>query len=208
MSHTLPALPYPYDSLEPMIDARTMLLHHDKHHRAYVDKLNKALEEFPKYQSLTVEELLMRLDGLDPKVRDAIRKQGGGHANHSLFWQSMAPNGRPASTSFARRIESEFRSLEGLKDAFRVVTEQVFGSGWVFLSTKHSHPLLTLHAFANQDSPLSVGFKPLLALDLWEHAYYLHYQQDRPHWFDAWWSLVDWQSVEQRFEQAQAQCAA
>lgn len=208
MTHLLPPLPYALDGLEPSISAETLSLHHDKHHRAYVDKLNAALKLYPQYQHLSVEALLQQLGTLDPAVRDAVRKQGGGHANHSLLWRTLAPQGQRPSATLLQSIEKSFPSFDALEQALRKAADQVFGSGWVFLAYREGESLFEVLALPNQDSPLSVGATPLLALDLWEHAYYLQYRNERIHWIDAWLQIVDWHAVEDNLFSARGTRAA
>ncbi len=205
MPHVLPTLSYAIDSLQPAIDAETLALHYGKHHQTYVDKLNATLADHPQYQSLSVEALLRTLSQLDLRIRDDIRNQGGGHANHSLLWRTMTPHGCPPGPVFSSMIAKSFGSLDGLKQEFRTAAAHVFGSGWVFLTSSDNAPnALRVVALANQDSPLSAGATPLLALDLWEHAYYLKFRTDRPGWMDAWWNIVNWQAVALNFDDAQA----
>ena len=208
MTHLLPPLPYDLHGLEPSISAETLALHHDKHHRGYVDKLNAAIKAYPQYQKFRVDELLRRLDSIDPAVREDVRKHGGGHANHSLFWQTMTPQGQAPSTTLSHSLENSFHSFEGLKQAFHEAADHVFGSGWVFLTCGDARSRLEITALPNQDSPLSHGATPLLAFDLWEHAYYLQYRNERPHWIDAWWDVIDWRVVERNLDQAHARHAA
>jgi Fe-Mn family superoxide dismutase len=202
MKHELPALPYALDGLEPVTDAETLALHHGKHHKAYVDKLNTALESWPQYQQYPVEELLRRLDELDPAVRTAVRDQGGGHANHSLFWRCMVPRGRAPAGEIARLIATTFGDLDDFKAAFEKEGVGLFGSGWTFLVWNRNTAKLEIRALPNQDSPLSSGATPLLLCDLWEHAYYLRYRNLRPEWIKAWWKVVDWDAVNANFDAA------
>lgn len=205
MTHVLPQLPYPTDGLEPAMDTATLTLHHGKHHQAYVDKLNAALLDYPQYQSLSVQELLRSLHTLDPAVRDDIRNHGGGHANHSLLWQTLSPDSKPPGPVLARSIVNCYGSLERLKQEFRTTAARSFGSGWVFLTmAANTTDALQVVFHPNQDSPLSFGATPILALDLWEHAYYLKYRADRPGWLEAWWKIVDWQAVGRNFDSAQS----
>jgi Fe-Mn family superoxide dismutase len=187
------------------MDAATLALHYGKHHQAYVDKLNAALLDYPQYRSLTVQELLRSLHTLDPAVRDDIRNQGGGHANHSLLWQTLSPHQNPPGTVLSRLIAHCYGSLDRLKQEFRTAAARSFGSGWVFLtSPPNTTDTLQVVFHPNQDSPLSFGATPILAVDLWEHAYYLKYRADRPGWLDAWWKIVDWQAVGENFDAAQS----
>jgi len=203
MAFTLPPLPYAADALEPHIDARTMEIHHDKHHAGYVAKLNAALESHPELQDQSVEDLLRDLDGIPEAIRTAVRNNGGGHANHSLFWQVMGPQGggEPGG-ALADAIATTFGSFSGFQDRFSTAAKTRFGSGWAWLSVAGG--ALEVSSTANQDSPLSAGATPILGLDVWEHAYYLHYQNRRPDYVAAWWNLVKWDEVASRFEAATA----
>jgi superoxide dismutase, Fe-Mn family len=193
--HTLPPLPYGYDALAPIIDAQTMTIHHTKHHQTYVDKLNAALVGHADLASQPVESLLKKLDQIPEAIRTAIRNHGGGHANHSLFWKIMRPasqSGTPAG-ELASEIKSKFGSLENLQQALTVAATGQFGSGWAWLVKGDQG--LEVVATANQDSPLSSGKTPLLGIDVWEHAYYLTYQNRRPDYVTAFWKLVNWDQV-------------
>lgn len=199
MKHTLPQLTYGYEALEPYIDSKTMEIHHTKHHQAYIDKLNAALESYPDAAGKTVENLLADLDALPEAVRTAVRNHGGGHANHSLFWQVIGPGqaGQPGG-KLAEAINAAFGSFAAFKDAFSEAAAGRFGSGWAWL-VKDKNDALTVESTANQDSPLMAGKTPLLGLDVWEHAYYLKYQNRRPEYISAFWSIVNWQEVEKRY---------
>lgn len=195
----LPELPYLFDALEPYIDARTMELHYLKHHQGYVDKLNEALASYPTLQKLSVEELLKDLPALPEEIRTKVRNQGGGHANHSLFWHFMSgdteqkPHGELAKT-----IDQFFGSFEQFKQQFNDAAKNRFGSGWAWL-IMNKQGKLEVYSTANQDSPISEMHYPLLGLDVWEHAYYLKYQNRRPEYINAWWQVVNWDYVSQRF---------
>ena len=192
---TLPALPYGYDALESIIDQETMKIHHGKHHQAYIDKLNAAVGTAPELASKSVEDLLRGLDKLPEAIRGAVRNHGGGHANHSLFWQVMRPvqqNNAP-SGKLAEKIKSTFESFENFKTTFAANAVGQFGSGWSWLVSAGDK--LELLATPNQDSPISVGKRPLLGLDVWEHAYYLKYQNRRADYVQAWWDVVNWDQV-------------
>lgn len=204
MAHELPALPYAFDALEPYIDAQTMQIHHDKHHAAYVNNLNAALESADaSLRSLDVEELLRRIDQVPESIRTAVRNNGGGHANHSLFWQIMAPNaGGTPSGEVASAITSTFGSFDRFKETFTKAALGRFGSGWAWLVLKDGK--LDVYSTANQDSPLMEGHVPLLGLDVWEHAYYLKYQNRRPEYVENWWNVVNWAEVNRRFLKARA----
>lgn len=205
MKHELPALAYALDALEPVTDGETLALHHGKHHKAYVDKLNAALEPFPQYQNYSVEELLTKLNELDPKLRTAIRNQGGGHANHSLFWRCMAPQGRALGGEVERQIRRAFGDFDKFRDRFEKDAVGLFGSGWTFLIWDVEQQSVAIASLPNQDSPLSAGNVPLLLCDLWEHAYYLRYRNLRPDWVKAWWKVVDWDAVNKNLEAASTQ---
>jgi Fe-Mn family superoxide dismutase len=202
MSHSLPELPYAYDALEPHIDARTMEIHHTKHHQGYVNKLNAALEGHDELASRSIEDLLGGFDGVPDDIATAVRNNGGGHANHSLFWTIMSPNGggEPAG-ALAASIGQAFGSFEEFKTEFSQAAAGRFGSGWAWLTVDGSG---SLHVFstANQDSPLMTGQTPILGLDVWEHAYYLNYQNRRPDYISAFFNVVDWHKVGENFEAA------
>lgn len=202
MKFTLPQLPYAFDALEPYIDAKTMEIHYTKHHQAYVDNLNKALEEHPKSDAndKTLVELIENLDSVTESIRTQVRNNGGGHYNHSLFWQMMKKNGggQPKGP-IAQEIQKKFGSFEQFQTQFNETAKKVFGSGWAWLvlNTKGDLEVVPSH---NQDSPLTHGNKPLLGLDVWEHAYYLKYQNKRPDYISAWWHVIDWDFVEDAFK--------
>ena len=199
---TLPKLPYAYDALEPYIDAQTMQIHHDKHHQAYVDNLNKAVAGDETLSRLTVERLLLGVGTLPDNLRAAVRNQGGGHANHSLFWQTLCPaakSGKP-SGSFAAALERSFGGRERFEEQLRTNAAGVFGSGWAWLSLD-SRKQLVLDAAPNQDSPLMSGRQPLLGIDVWEHAYYLKYQNRRAEYLKAILSVINWDFISARYEE-------
>ena len=199
---TLPKLPYAYDALEPYIDAQTMQIHHDKHHQAYVDNLNKAVAGDETLSRLTVERLLLGVGTLPDNLRTAVRNQGGGHANHSLFWQTLCPaakSGKP-SGSFAAALERSFGGRERFEEQLRTNAAGVFGSGWAWLSLD-SRKQLVLDSAPNQDSPLMSGRQPLLGIDVWEHAYYLKYQNRRAEYLKAILSVINWDFVSARYEE-------
>jgi superoxide dismutase, Fe-Mn family len=198
MPYQLPALPYAFDALEPHIDAKTMEIHHDKHHATYVNKLNEALANAPELQDKPVEELLRGIDQVPEKIRGAVRNHGGGHANHSLFWEVMGPNGGGTpSGDFAAALQRDFGGFEGFKEKLTNAAANQFGSGWGWLVA--SGGKLEVVAKPNQDSPLMEGKTPLLGVDVWEHAYYLKYQNRRPDYLTAWWNTVNWPAVAQRY---------
>ena len=201
MPHSLPALPYAYDALEPHIDARTMGIHHSKHHQTYVNNLNAALEGTP-FAELPVEELLQQLNRLPEKLLGAVINNGGGHANHSLFWQVMSPTGGgEPDGALARAIETELGGYAAFRDAFTKAALTRFGSGWAWLCVD-SQGRLKVESSANQDSPLMQDLIPILGLDVWEHAYYLQYQNRRPEYIAAFYEVVDWPEVARRYRLA------
>jgi Fe-Mn family superoxide dismutase len=199
MAHTLPPLPYPSNALEPHIDAQTMEIHHDKHHNAYVTNLNAALEKAPELANTPLDELLTNLSAVPEAIRAAVRNNGGGHWNHSLFWVLMAPNAGGAPTgALADAISSAFGDFEKFKEQFTAAGAARFGSGWVWLNNEGGK--LTITSSPNQDNPLMDGKPaPILGLDVWEHAYYLKYQNRRPDYMKAWWNVVNWPAVAKRF---------
>ena len=204
MSHTLPALAYAYDALEPHIDALTMEIHHSRHHQTYITNLNAALAELPELAALPVDELLARFDSLPVSVQGAVRNHGGGHANHSLFWQVMSPQGggEPGG-ELAEAITRDLGGLDAFKQAFTQAALSRFGSGWAWLVVDQSGKLQVVSS-ANQDSPLMEGLVPILGLDVWEHAYYLKYQNKRPDYIAAFYKVIDWTEVARRYRQALA----
>jgi superoxide dismutase, Fe-Mn family len=200
MAFEVPPLPYDYNALEPHIDEQTMHFHHDKHHQAYVDNANKALEGTDLADS-PVEEVLTLFDTLPDDKQAAVRNNAGGHANHSFFWEIMSPEGGgEPSGSLADAISSTFGSFDALKDAVNDAGVKRFGSGWTWLV--HDGTGLAVYSTANQDSPISQADTPLLGIDVWEHAYYLKYQNRRPDYLAAWWNVVNWDAVAERFESA------
>src|SRR5208283_2131735 len=196
MAFTLPALPYPADALEPYIDTRTMEIHHGKHHQAYVTNVNKALESAPELADKTVQELLASNLAIVPDaIKTAVRNNGGGHANHSLFWTLLAPNaGGAPKGDIASVIDANFGSFDAFKEKFAAAATTRFGSGWAWLS-KDSACKFEISSTANQNSPLMEGKKPIIGLDVWEHAYYLKYQNRRPEYIVAWWNVINWDAV-------------
>jgi len=206
MAYSLPQLPYAYDALEPSIDARTMEIHHTKHHQAYIDKVNAAVQG-TALENKSIEELISDLSAVPEDKRGAVRNNGGGHANHSLFWTVMGPNkGGSPSGQLASAINSAFGSLDEMKAKFADAAATRFGSGWAWLYVNGGE--LKIGSTANQDSPLmgaaiaGIGGTPLLGLDVWEHAYYLNYQNRRPDYITAFWNVVDWDAVTTRFQAA------
>lgn len=199
MLHTLEPLPYAYDALEPHIDARTMEIHHSKHHQTYIDKLNGALEGHVGLQSRSAQELLKDLDIVPDNIRTAVRNHGGGHANHSFFWSLLKKNVAFRGDA-AHAIESTFGGMEQFKKDFTSAAVLLFGSGWTWLVMEHGH--LEIMTTPNQDSPLSVGKTPILGIDVWEHAYYLRYQNRRPAYVDAFFQVVNWDQVNENYHSA------
>ena len=195
MAFTLPDLPYPFNALEPHIDAKTMEIHHGKHHATYVAKLNTALEKAPSFQNRPIEDILRELDSVPADVRTAVRNHGGGHLNHSLFWKLLSPKGggKP-SGALASAIDTGFGSFDAFKEQFSNAAANLFGSGWAWLC-KDASGKLVVTGLPNQDSPVSQGLKPLLGLDVWEHAYYLKYQNRRPDYIAAFWNVISWEQV-------------
>jgi Fe-Mn family superoxide dismutase len=201
MAHELPKLPYAHDALEPHIDAKTMEIHHGKHHKGYVDKLNAALEKHPDLMKKSIEELLRDLKKVPEAIRTAVRNNGGGHANHSLFWPSMSPKGGgEPKGKLAEAIKSAFGDFGAFKQKFSDAGAGRFGSGWAWLIVDGGK--LAIVDTPNQDTPLMEGKRPILGLDVWEHAYYLKYQNRRPEYIAAWWNVVTWEEVGKRFETA------
>jgi superoxide dismutase, Fe-Mn family len=200
--YTLPALPYEYAALEPNIDAKTMEIHYTKHHQTYVDKLNAATEKFPELQAMSVEELLQNMDKVPAEIKTAVQNHGGGHANHSLWWtiltakSSLKPEG-----VLAAEIDKTFTSFDKFAEEFNTAATNRFGSGWAWLVVGKGKKL-QVTSTANQDSPLMEGYTPILGLDVWEHAYYLNYQNRRPDYIKAFWNVVNWTEVGSRFEAA------
>lgn len=194
---TLPKLPYEFGALEPYIDAMTMEIHHDKHHQAYVDNLNKALEKAPAWQGKTLEDLLTSLQQLPEDIRKAVQNNGGGHYNHSAFWLMLAKNGGGQPKGLVgETIKKEFGSFANFQDQFNIAAKSVFGSGWAWLVIA-SNGQYKITTTPNQDNPISQGLQPILGLDVWEHAYYLKYQNRRPDYINAWWHVINWEQVEE-----------
>lgn len=198
MPYSLPPLPYPPDALQPVIDAETMVLHHGKHHQAYVDALNAALAPYADWQGLTIEDLMRRLDDVPEAIRNAVRNQGGGHANHQLFWKIMHPGRSQPSGDLLALIERDYGSLDGMKAQFEASGLARFGSGWVFLLFDPQVGKLSIESTANQDSALLLGKPALLGNDLWEHAYYLTHRNRRAGYLQAWWDVVHWDYIGER----------
>ncbi len=204
MPFELPALPYAEDALEPHIDARTMNIHHTKHHNAYVTNLNKALEGHAELADKSLTELLTNLASLPEAIRTAVRNNGGGHANHTLFWEIMAPGaGGEPTGALADAITSTFGSFDAFKETFAKAATTRFGSGWAWL-VAHPDGSLEVTSTPNQDTPVMDGKQPILGLDVWEHAYYLHYQNRRPDYVSAWWNVVNWTKVNELYTAARS----
>jgi len=201
MTYTLPELPYAYDALEPYIDVETMHLHHDKHHNTYVTSLNAAIEKHPELGEKTVEELLADFSSVPEDIQTAVRNNGGGHANHTFFWEILGPKaGGEPTGAIKEAIEETFGSFEDFKEEFKTAATGRFGSGWAWLVVKDGK--LAITSTANQDSPLMDGQTPVLGLDVWEHAYYLKYKNVRPEYINAFWSVVNWDKVNEYFAKA------
>jgi len=195
MAHSLPELGYAHDALEPHIDAKTMEIHHSKHHQTYITNLNAALEKYPELFEKSVEDLLINLEDIPESIRVAVRNGGGGHANHSLFWKIISPNGsKDLEEKLASAIDSDFGSFENFQKEFTEKATKQFGSGWGWLCQDKAGKLVCTST-PNQDSPLSSGLAPLLGIDVWEHAYYLNYQNRRPDYIKAFWEIVNWEEV-------------
>ena len=199
MAHELPNLPYSYDALEPYIDARTMEIHHGKHHAGYVNNLNKALEGHRDLQGKPVQQLLTGLAALPESIREAVRNNGGGHHNHSLFWKIMKKSGGEPKGKLADAIQGAFGSFDQFKKDFAQAALRRFGSGWAWLSLADGK--LIVESTANQDNPVASGRIPILGIDVWEHAYYLHYQNRRNEYVEAWWNVVNWEQVTENYLQ-------
>ena len=204
MAFEVPPLPYDYNALEPYIDTQTMQLHHDKHHAAYVNNLNTALQSHTEFASRSAEDLIRRINDVPESIRTAVRNNGGGHVNHSMFWQIMKPNGggQPGG-ELGSAIDQTFGSFDQFKAAFNDAGVKRFGSGWAWLVLDASGKLSVISS-ANQDSPLMDGLYPVMGNDVWEHAYYLKYQNRRPDYLAAWWNVVNWDEVARRYQQGRS----
>jgi len=205
MAYELPPLPYDYSALEPFIDAETMHLHHDKHHQTYITNVNGALANHPNLAAKSVDDLISDLDAVPEEIRNVVRNNGGGHSNHSMFWTIMGKANSPGiggtpTGEIAKQISADFGDFEAFKKTFNETTAKQFGSGWGFLV--FTGDKLKVITTANQDSPLSQGLYPILGNDVWEHAYYLKYQNKRPDYLAAWWNVVNWAEVNKRFAKA------
>ena len=198
--HTLPKLHYDYNALEPYIDAQTMTIHHTKHHQAYIDKLNGAIKD-TKFENTDVNELIKKLNDVPENIRTAVRNHGGGHSNHSFFWQIMAPNaGGEPNGNIGDAIKHAFQSFDKFKEEFTNAGLNRFGSGWAWLVVNNGK--LEVYSTANQDSPIMEGKLPVLGIDVWEHSYYLKWQQQRGKYIESWWNVVNWKQVEEIFKKA------
>lgn len=208
MAHQVPDLPYAFDALEPHIDAKTMEIHHDKHHAAYVSKLNEALEGHPELQEKEICDLISDLSAVPEAIRGAVRNHGGGHMNHSLFWEVLGADGGEPTGALAEAINASFGSLDGLKAEFKTAATTQFGSGWAWVCVKDDGSLAVTKT-PNQDNPIMgeaagcCGCKPIIGLDVWEHAYYLNYQNRRPDYVDAFWNVVNWSKVGEWYDSCQ-----
>ena len=201
MAYELPPLPYDYNALEPYIDEETMHLHHDKHHQAYVNNLNAALQGQSQFENMSVDDLMRQINNVPESIRTAVRNNGGGHANHSMYWQIMKPNGGGEPTGdLANAINSAFGSFDQFKAAFNDAGAKRFGSGWAWLVIG-PYGKLAVTSSANQDSPLMEGQYPVMGNDVWEHAYYLKYQNRRPEYLAAWWNVLNWDEIAKRYAQ-------
>jgi Fe-Mn family superoxide dismutase len=197
MAHSLPPLPYPSDALEPHIDKQTMEIHHGKHHNAYVTNLNAALEKHPDLQSKSAEDLIRGISSVPEAIRTAVRNNGGGHVNHTMFWQIMGPNaGGAPSGAIADAINAAFGGFDKFKEEFKKAAVGRFGSGWAWVVDNGGK--IAIESTPNQDNPMMDGKKPVFGIDVWEHAYYLKYQNRRPDYIDAWWNVVNWNEVNKR----------
>lgn len=202
MAYELPPLPYPFDALEPHIDAKTMEIHHDKHHQTYVTNANNALKDHPDLANKPVEELISNLNAVPENIRTAIRNNAGGHANHTLFWKILSPNGGgEPKGQLASAINSTFGGFEPFKEKVNAAGAARFGSGWAWLVVNKEGKLEVIST-ANQDNPLMEGLKPVIGVDVWEHAYYLKYQNRRPEYLKAWWNVVNWDEAEKNYQAA------
>ena len=201
MAYELPPLPYDYSALEPYIDTQTMQIHHDKHHQAYITNVNNALQGHDQLASMSVDDLLRNINQVPESIRTAVRNNAGGHSNHSMFWNIMKPNGGGEPTGdLASAIQQAFGSFDAFKTAFNDAGTKRFGSGWAWLVLDTNRKLQVIST-ANQDSPLMSGMYPVMGNDVWEHAYYLKYQNRRPEYLNAWWNVVNWDAIAHRYEQ-------
>ena len=200
MTFTLPSLPYLYNALEPYIDEQTMKIHHTKHHQAYIDKLNASLEKFPQLQKKTAEDLISNLNTIPENIRTAVRNQGGGHVNHSFFWKILAKEVELRG-EILKEINDHFGSFDKFKEQFKEACLTLFGSGWVWLAVNKTGELEIIKS-PNQDNPMSDGKQPILGIDLWEHSFYLKYQNRKSEYIDAFWNVIDWEKVNEFYNKA------
>ncbi len=198
MTYTLPKLPYAYDALEPQIDARTMEIHHTKHHQAYITNLVAALDKHPELKDTPLETLIANINDVPEDIRTAVRNNGGGHLNHSLFWEIMAPASEKPENELTKAIDEKFGSFDAFKEAFDTAAKTRFGSGWAWLVLNDKKELV-VYSTANQDNPLMDGYTPILGIDVWEHAYYLNYQNRRPDYIGAWFDIINWDAANKLF---------
>ena len=204
MAHALPKLPYGYDALEPHIDAKTMEIHHTKHHQAYIDNLNKAITGKAALEQKDVEDLISNLSAVPEDIRTVVRNNGGGHANHSLFWKLMGPKaGGEPTGELGEAIKKDFGNFTAFKEKFETAAKTRFGSGWAWLTLDKSGKL-EVYSTPNQDNPLMEGKKPIVGLDVWEHAYYLKYQNRRPEYITAFWNVIDWNAAAENYKTAKS----
>lgn len=196
--HTLPDLPYEFDALEPTIDAKTMQIHHDLHHGGYVNKLNAAVESHPELQEKSLEDILKNLDVIPDEIRTAVQNNGGGHWNHSFFWKIMKPGGSTPEGEVSDAINESFGSFDAFKEQFSQAAATLFGSGWAWL-VKDDSGKLSIIKTVNQDNPISVNMQPVLGLDVWEHAYYLNYQNKRADYINKWFDILNWEEINKNF---------
>lgn len=202
MKFSVPPLPYDYEALEPFIDRETMQIHHDKHHQAYVDKINEVVSANPELDRYSIEELITNLSKLPEGVRTGVRNFGGGHVNHSIFWNFMNPQVTDAEEDFLSALKAEFTDIDNFKSQFSDKASKIFGSGWCWLTIRNKK--LSIETTSNQDSPLEKGGIPILGIDVWEHAYYLKYQNRRQEYIEAWWNVVNWKQVSENFRSSKA----
>lgn len=198
MTFTLPSLPYAYNALEPFIDEQTMRIHHTKHHQAYIDKLNAALEKFPELQKKSAEDLIKNLNSVDESIRTAVRNHGGGHVNHSFFWKILKKGTIPKS-EILKAVNKQFESVDNFKDQFKDACLTLFGSGWVWLAYNSETKRLEIIKTSNQDSPISEGKIPILGIDVWEHSFYLKYQNRKGEYIDAFFKIINWMQVNENY---------
>lgn len=199
--HTLPQLPYKYNALEPFIDAKTLEIHHSKHHQSYVDKLNAALEKYPELQEKSVEELIASLDVIPEAIRTTVRNNAGGHLSHTVYWNCMSPTAQEdIPEELGKALIDNFGSIVTFKEQFTTAATNLFGSGWVWLVLSNTDKKLKIVSTQGHDNPYMTGDSPLMVIDIWEHAYYLQYQNKRAEYITSWWNVLDWKAVEQQYD--------